>query len=576
LVCKHAFQPVAESMENIEVLNLTRAQRLIRAQTDFISRVIDASPDIINITNIHSGTRVYLNKVLLIELGYTREDIRVNALEQNFESLYHPEDQDALQKFKAAIARAADEEIVETESRLKAKTGNWQWIRMRAKVFQRNENSEVEKYIAFSQNITADKNLEREKKQNNLLLELNRSKTDFFSNASHEFRTPLSLLMGPLQDVLSTSQNLSASQVAKLQMAYRNALRLQKLVNTQLDYARIEAGRMEAVFQPTDIARLTEDIASNFRSLIESAGLKYVVKCKDSGEPVYVSRDLWEKIVSNLISNAFKFTFEGKIEVVIRSNKKHIQLHVRDSGIGISKADTTKIFERFTRIENVKSRSYAGTGIGLTLVRELVHLHGGNIKVKSAPGVGATFVVIIPRGKSHLPAKQIYEFREGYEADSYVTSFVEEAHGWAGASDQSSHNKQVWTPKAVGKTILIVDDHVDMLAYLLELFAGHYEVVLAENGAKAMEKINNGLKPDLILCDVMMPETDGIELLRALKTNPATAHISIILLSARASEDSKIQALELGAADYITKPFSANELLSRVDAHLKLQKKRTL
>jgi PAS domain S-box-containing protein len=562
--------------QTLDVYSLEKAQLHIKAQSDFISRVIDASPDIIHITNIHSGTTVYINRILLHELGYANEDIRINQLEKNFDSLCHTDDTEGLEKFKASICLANDDEVIDVEMRLKANNGSWQWIRTRAKVFQRGEDGGVEKYIGFSQNITVTKTLEEQRKQNALLLDLNRMKTEFFSNASHEFRTPLSLVLGPLQELLADVKNeLSPLQLQKLQMAHRSALRLQKLVNTQLDFAKVEAGRMEAVYQPTNIAKFTEDIASSFRSVIESAGLKFIVKCEDADEPLYVSRDMWEKIVLNLLSNAFKFTFEGKIEVFLRRKKKHIQLHVRDTGVGIADQDLPRIFDRFTRIENSKSRTCEGTGIGLALVKELVALHGGTIKVTSHPGRGSLFVIAIPRGKSHLSQKQIYEFRDTPEADMYAAPFVGEAMGWLAAGEANPGQKKArWMKerqlRPVQRTILIADDNSDMRAYLANLLGNHYHIVTAENGTAAFNKIIEGLKPDLILCDIMMPGPDGIQMLRSLKQNPASINIPIILLTARSTEESKIEALKNGAADYIVKPFAAKDLLLRVDTHIQI------
>jgi PAS domain S-box-containing protein len=561
----------------VEPSKSNRTEKQIQAQTDFISRVLDASPDIIHITNISSNTTVYINKMLLNELGYDSNDIRAGQLGANVEQLYHPDDIEHVAKFRDDISKSADDEIVEMEARLKAKNGSWQWFRTRAKVFKRDDDGGVEKYIGLSQNITTTKALENEKKQNAILREMNRLKTDFFSSASHEFRTPLSLLLAPLQDVLSDEKGKpSPRHVGKLQMAYRNALRLLKLVNTQLDFATIEAGKMEAVFQPTDISKFTKDLASNFRSLIESAGLKYIVKCEDADEPIYLSRDMWEKIVLNLISNAFKFTFSGKIEVLLRDNKKHIQLHVRDTGVGIAQDDLPRIFERFTRIENVKSRAFQGTGIGLTLVKELVALHGGSIKVTSTPGAGTRFIIVIPKGKSHLPQKQIHEFKEASDRDTYASLFIEEAGAWSSQESDRRNKKRIATTLREARpgrqTILIADDNPDMLNYLEEILSNEYTVITVENGRKALEIIEAGLRPDLILSDIMMPENDGMDFLRTVRKKSEFAKIPFVFLSAKSTEDSKILALQNGASDYIVKPFLKSELLSRLKAHLEAKR----
>jgi|GEM_PF-4077462 len=545
----------------------------ILAQANFISRVMETSPDVIHIVNITTGTTVYINKMLLSELGYSSEEIRTRQLEKTSDALYHPEDVPAVELFRTQIASASDEETIHMEARLKAHNGTWQWFRTRAKVFQRDEKNIPLKYIGFSQNITENKFLEEERNQNAILSELDRAKTEFFSNVSHEFRTPLALILGPLEDMLHNGeQNLSPLQIQKLQMIQRNGLRLQKLINTQLDFSRIEAGRMEAVFQPTQLARYTEDIASNFRSLIEAAGLTYVVKCRDPKEPIYVSRDMWEIIVLNLVSNAFKFTFEGRIEVILKVNKKHVQLHVHDTGIGISNDNLSRIFERFTRIEAVRSRAYEGTGIGLALVKELVAIHGGTIKVRSTPGKGTKFIVIIPKGKSHLPARQIYEFRNSSGDVSYAETFLQQAASWsaADARQKTSGILDIATKHA----LLIVDDNSDMRNYLETLLSENNQIILAENGMTAMELIQNGLSPDLIIADIMMPEMDGIEFLGRLKRDPKTARIPVMMISARSAEDSKISALRNGADDYIVKPFSAQAVKERIEVLIDLAKAR--
>jgi PAS domain S-box-containing protein len=410
---------------------------------------------------------------------------------------------------------------------------------------------------------------------NKKLQESDRAKTDFFSNVSHEFRTPLTLLLAPLEDLMKhDGERIGEREVEKLKLAHRNALRLQKLVNTLLDFSRIEAGRSEAIFQPTNIAKYTEELASNFRSPIETAGLKFVVKCRDAGEPVYVSRDMYEKILFNLLSNAFKFTFEGKIEVLLKSNKKHVQLIVRDTGIGISRDNLNRIFERFNRINGARSRTFEGSGIGLALVRELVAIHSGKIKVDSTMGQGSEFIVIIPRGKSHLDPKNIFESADSIVQHRNANAFVQELVGWLGVNKQSVNNrssaKSNSTNSLKESSILIVDDNADMRAYLNSLLGESYETILAENGMKALEVLNKGKIPDLILADVMMPEMNGFELLHAVKTSEKWKGIPVILVSARAGEDSRIEGFEVGADDYLTKPFSARELRARIDSRIEI------
>jgi PAS domain S-box-containing protein len=432
------------------------------------------------------------------------------------------------------------------------------------------------------EDITAQKKSEEQTRQNQMLAELNQAKTDFFSNVSHEFRTPLTLILGPLEDLLTNVQSnvLKEDNLSMLKMVHRNALRLKKLVNSLLDFSCIEAGRMDAIYQPTDLAEYTTLLAGNFRSAIEKAGLKLVVKC-DSTEPVYVNRDMWEKIVLNLLSNAFKFTFEGKIEVSLIDYKKQVQLHVRDTGIGISGQNVSKLFERFVRIES-KSRTSEGSGIGLAMVNELVKTHKGSIKVKSKEGEGTLFVVSIPKGKAHLPPKNIYEFKETGKLTSLPAVYAEEAMGWLLLESENTpenikkhtvnisnryFDSSAINPKPV---VLLADDDYDMREYIRSVLNGHYTVVAVNNGKKAWEMISDGLIPDLLLVDVMMPELDGNSLLKKIKSNEATSKIPFILLSARVSEQERVEGLTNGADDYVGKPFSRRELLARIDARLQI------
>ena len=219
-------------------------------------------------------------------------------------------------------------------------------------------------------------------------------------------------MLGPLEEVLPEArERLGPERHEQLVTVRRNALRLLKLVNTLLDFSRIEAGRVQAVYEPTDLAGVTSEIASVFRSAMENAGLRFSVECQPIAEPVYVDRDMWEKVVSNLLSNAFKFTFEGAVAVTLKPVDGAVELQVRDTGVGIPEDQRERVFERFHRIEGTSARTYEGTGIGLALVQELVKLHGGSVRVESAVGVGSTFTVTIPRGTAHLPAERIQAAR---------------------------------------------------------------------------------------------------------------------------------------------------------------------
>ena len=423
-----------------------------------------------------------------------------------------------------------------------------------------------------------------EKKRAEALAEIDRAKTAFFSNVSHEFRTPLTLMLGPLEDLLARSQtHLSPTAKEQLDLVSRNGSRLLRLVNTLLDFSRIEAGRVQALYQATDLARFTSELASVFRSATDKAGLQLVVDCHDLGEPVYVDRDMWEKIVLNLISNAFKFTFDGEIAVSVHRVGSTAELRVRDTGVGIPAEAIPKLFERFNRVPNTRSRTHEGSGIGLALVHELVKLHGGSISTESTLGRGSTFVVSIPFGQDHLTSGQMGGSRSMSSTAVGAKPFVEEALRWlpdtADASDEifSVHDELLPIPcpplsqAAVRPRVLIADDNSDMRQYLARLLSEQYEVETVADGHEALRAAHEH-PPDLIVSDVMMPNLDGFELLKALRAEEQTRTIPVVLLSARAGEESRVEGIQAGADDYLIKPFSARELLARVSGRLEISR----
>ncbi len=413
---------------------------------------------------------------------------------------------------------------------------------------------------------------EEERRRAQMLAEIDRAKTAFFSNVSHEFRTPLTLMLGPLEDVLQ-SANLPTAEREQISVAHRNSLRLLKLVNTLLDFSRIEAGRMQAVCEPTELASLTADLASVFRSAVEKAGLELVVDCPPLPELVYVDRDLWEKIVLNLLSNAFKFTQQGYIAVRLCLVGENVQLHVTDSGSGIPESELSNIFKRFHRIEGTQGRTHEGSGIGLALVQELVQLHGGSVEVHSSYGQGSTFTVSIPLGKQHLPANWMGSERSLSASNIRADAFVEESLRWLPddlSEVESQYRDVVEKPRP---RVLLADDNADMREYVRKLLTAQYDVVAVADGEAALVAAQEQL-PDLVLSDVMMPKLDGFGLVRRLREDPQTRSVPIVLLSARAGEESHVEGLQAGADDYLIKPFSARELIARVTANLKTARLR--
>ncbi len=420
---------------------------------------------------------------------------------------------------------------------------------------------------------------EAERKRAEALAEIDRAKTTFFSNVSHEFRTPLTLMLAPVEDLLG--RGVAPNEAM---LIHRNALRLLKLVNSLLDFSRIEAGRAQAVYEPTDLAAVTRDIASSFRATIDRAGLSLAVECPELREAVYVDRDMWEKIVLNLLSNAFKFTFEGRIGVRLREAGDRVELAVEDTGTGIAVDELPRLFERFHRIEGARSRSFEGSGIGLALVHELVRMHGGAVKVTSRLGQGTTFTVSIPLGTRHLPDDRVRAARTLAPTSLGAVPYVEEALRWlpdteapergaAGVIEDLAPLGVAPLPGTSAGTIVVVDDNADMRAYLVRVLSACGNVRAFADGEQAVSAIRKE-PPDAVVTDVMMPKLDGFGLLHALRADPATRAIPVVMLSARAGEEARIEGAASGADDYIVKPFSARELVARVSAQLQLARLR--
>ncbi|QYD68873.1 response regulator [Paraburkholderia edwinii] len=467
---------------------------------------------------------------------------------------------------------------------------------------------------------------EEERQRAEALAEIDRAKTTFFSNISHEFRTPLTLMLGPLEELLADPEAGSGDRRELVEVTHRNSLRLLKLVNALLDFSRLEAGRIQIHREPTDVAAFTAELASLFRSAIESAGMSLVVDCAASPRLVEIDRDMWEKIVLNLLSNAFKFTLSGTITVSVKpAPGDGVEVCVSDTGIGIPGHELPRLFERFHRVEGAAGRSVEGSGIGLALVQELVRLHGGEIRVDSKVGVGSCFTVALPDGSAGAGAgtaaagagagagsgvaaagaAQPAQAGRGVSAQAVqpkpastskqAQSYVDAALRWLpdgaamGPADAEPDidADDAWRVAAEGldgtatapadgraARVLIVDDNADLRDYMRRILsaAGH-DVRVADDGISALDAIR-AAPPDLVVSDVMMPRLDGFGLLHQLRADPQLRETPVLLLSARAGEEAKVGGLESGADDYLTKPFSARELLARVSGNLQLAQLR--
>ena len=395
-----------------------------------------------------------------------------------------------------------------------------------------------------------------------MLAQLDQAKSTFLTNVSHEFRTPLTLLLGPLDDAIRDTDELL--QRDRLDLARRNAGRLLRLVNSLLEFSRIEAGR--AVVSPVkvDLGALTAQIASSFAGLCERAGIDLVLAC----EPVVADVDvaMWETIVLNLVSNAVKFTFIGSITVTVAADADqtcHVQ--VRDTGTGIPAAELDRLFERFYRASNAGGRSVEGTGIGLSLVRSLVELNGGSVGIESQVDVGTAVTITLPNGSPGSAAATPLDKLSiaGHSADN---AYVAEATQWI---DEPA--TQALTPGAPPghsrPLILIADDNADMRAHLERVLSERWDTITFPDGRAAF----NGVRehhPDVVITDVMMPVLDGFGLVTELRSDPGLASTPVIMLSARAGVDAAGEGFARGVDDYLTKPFSSQDLLNRVDARL--------
>jgi PAS domain S-box-containing protein len=297
------------------------------------------------------------------------------------------------------------------------------------------------------------------------------------------------------------------------------------------------------------------------------------VDCPPDLAPIYVDREMWEKIVLNLLSNAFKFTFEGEIAVTLRPVGNEVELTVRDTGVGIPPEELPHVFERFHRVLGARARTHEGTGIGLALVQELAKLHGGAVRVTSEGGRGSAFSVTIPYGTAHLPAGRIGAARTLVSTATGAAPFVEEAERWVSDEVPADAAPPTVASRVSHARILLADDNADMRDYLRRLLGQYWTVESVADGHAALDAAR-ARRPDLVLADVMMPRLDGLGLLRALRGDPATASIPVVLLSARAGEESRVEGIEAGADDYLVKPLSARELIARVNTHLELARVR--
>jgi len=401
--------------------------------------------------------------------------------------------------------------------------------------------------------------LQHERARSEALAELDRAKTDFFANISHEFRTPLTLLLAPLEDELAARPE---AETERLALAHRNAMRLLRLVNSLLDFSRAEAGRTAAEARPIDLAQLTAGLVGTFAFAIERVGLRCELDVEALRTPVQADPELWERILLNLLSNALKHTFEGSITVRAREENDRAVIEVTDTGVGIPEHHRERVFERFHRVPGAQSRSHEGSGIGLALVADLAAAQGGDVSVAdNTAGAGTTFTVTLPLADHDAPVTT--------KVSSLADSYLQEALRWGDGPARSETETDGSRAR-----VLLADDNADMRSYLSDLLAPHVEVLAVPDGQEALDALRTDTQIDLVLTDVMMPRLDGMQLLAAIREDEQLRRIPVVVLSARAGQEAAVEALEGGADDYVVKPFTAPELIARVRSTLELARSR--
>ncbi|MBU1821464.1 MAG: response regulator, partial [Bacteroidetes bacterium] len=387
------------------------------------------------------------------------------------------------------------------------------------------------------------------------LREVDALKTNFFANISHEFRTPLTLLMGPLADLRSRYP-----QERMVPVMQRNVRRLQALINQFLDLARIESGKLKPDLVRGDIAKFMRPLFASFESLAQSRSILFHYQQNEEEKEAVFDPDKLEKIITNLLSNAFKFTPEnGRVDVWIVYSANDMVIRVKDNGIGIQQEHLPHVFDRFYQAETTVLTGEEGSGIGLSLVRELVELLRGSIRVESQPDQGSTFTVQLPIDAASWAGIADISELSGNEPTSPVT--IE--------STLPEYHETTQTPSdRDAPVLLLVEDNADLRAYIRSIFDASYQVVEATDGQDGLAKAFAHI-PDLVICDVMMPRLNGFDFCKTLKSDALTSHIPIIILSAKATLDDRLEGLGLGANDYLSKPFARAELELRVQNQLR-------
>ena len=388
-------------------------------------------------------------------------------------------------------------------------------------------------------------------------------KLRFFTDISHELRTPLTLIASPVENILR-NETLTESVKEQLTLVQRNTDRMLRLINQILDFRKIQNNKMKLLIEDIHTGNFVTEICKNFSKLAEERKIKFEITDLSNNAILCVDKDKFEKIIFNLLSNAFKFTSPGNsIEVMIKEDKETISVLVKDSGIGMNKDRLKLLFKRFESITGSSSSFQPGTGIGLSLTKELVELHHAKIEVESETGKGSEFKVTFLKGHAHFTDNEEFGFQDNKISEENDMVDQPSEKELLEDSDEKTGNEF--------QTILIVEDNSELRSFLKTVLNHKYEILEAENGLDGLEMAKNNI-PDLIITDIMMPEMNGLELAKAIKADIQISHIPLVLLTAKTDMESKLEALQYGADDYITKPFSSAYLEARIDNLLKLRK----
>ncbi len=501
-------------------------------------------------------------------LGWTPDELIGTSIHR----LWHPEDHDAAVALRDAAYGGTSGLGV---FRFLTHDHDYTWIEVSFKPYgEKGRGGAVGTMRDVSTRIAAEQALiaseqeyrmlaEMESERLQQLASLDDAKSRLFQNISHELRTPIAVIQAPLHGLLrgERSRNLTAEQRADLEAAARAADSLQRLVDGLLDVARGQAGALVVEEEPTDLAALTSDAVAMFRSSAEQAGLALTVSSPGFPPFVRIDRDLWLKVLLNLVSNAVKFTKDGEVAVHMRHDGTFVELRVSDSGVGIAEEDLPHIFERFQQARNQPVRGQAGSGLGLALVAELVRAVGGAISVETTEGLGTSFTVRMPAERCVGPATPV----------AAATATATTQTQWLGAMEPApapADDEIEGTPEVQQGRILLVEDHEDLRGYITRLLSEAGWLVTDVGDAEAAQPLL--IDHDLLLSDVMLPGIDGLELARWVRRDEALRWTPVILLTARADRESIIAGLHAGADDFISKPFDPEELIARVGTHLEL------